>query len=127
MTHCRVLLPLCLLASITSAEVSAAGKQVDRNQLLEAASRAVTARSADLGIATGQPLQAASVHTSPLGSSIVTYQQSVGKYEVLGARVATLLDSGGTVRAVSGSFAIVESVSATAFEPSAAASPTSNP
>lgn len=140
MAYCRLPLLLCFLTLVTSVDVFAAGKQNDRNiaqvtllqaengtpvvarsksrnQLVEAAGSAVTSHAKELGVAIGQRLQPASLQTSPLGSSVVTYKQTIGNYEVLGARIATLLDAGGTVRALSGGFSSnVESVSATTFK-----------
>lgn len=139
MTYRRIFLPLSLLTLAASVDVLAASTQIDtdiaratllpaqngttaasgnrsRNQLLEAASRAVTAHAAELGVATGQPLQSASVQTSSRGSSVVTYKQAVGDYEVLGARIAAVLDASGTVHALTGGFSPnVQSASTTAF------------
>jgi hypothetical protein len=140
-TNCRILLSFSFLTLITSADVIAASKQnvdrdipqvslllvenaapavvrsASRNQLLESAGRAVTSHAAELGVEMAQPMQPASVRTSPLGSTVVTYKQTVGNYEVFGARIATLLDAGGTARALSGGFSSnVKSASATAFK-----------
>jgi len=123
----RIFLPLSLLTLATSADVLAASTQVhmdipratllsaenampavsrntSREQLLEVAGRAVTSHAAELGVAIGQPLQPASVQTSPSGSSVVTYKQTVGNYEVLGARITTVLDASGAVHALTGGF-----------------------
>ena len=145
MTDCRSLFSLFFLALLASADVDAASKHSDRditqvtllqaqsstpaaanskssNQLFEAAGRAVTSHAAELGVAMGQALQPASLQTSPLGSSVVTYKQTVGNYEVLGARISTVLDAGGNVRALSGGFSPnVASAGATAFKLSAPA------
>jgi len=144
-TDCRSLFSLFFLALLASADVDAASKHSDRditqvtllqaqsstpaaanskssNQLFEAAGRAVTSHAAELGVAMGQALQPASLQTSPLGSSVVTYKQTVGNYEVLGARISTVLDAGGNVRALSGGFSPnVASAGATAFKLSAPA------
>jgi Fungalysin metallopeptidase (M36)/Fungalysin/Thermolysin Propeptide Motif len=136
----RFFLQLSLLTLAASADALAASTQLDtdvaratlvpaenatvavsgnasRNQLLDAAGRAVTSHAAELGVAIGQPLQAASVQTSQLGSSVVTYKQTVGNYEVLGARITTVLDASGTVHALTGGFSPnVKSASTTAFK-----------
>jgi hypothetical protein len=138
--HCRILLPLSLLTLAASADVFAASTQIDtdivratlvpttsttpsiaknisRQQLLDAAGRAVTSHAVDLGVALGQRLQPASVHISRGRTSVVTYKQVIGNYEVLGARITTVLDAGGAVHALTGGFSPnVKSASTAAFK-----------
>ncbi len=140
MTHRIISLPLCLLMFAAPAGVLAASTQADtdivratlllsesavsgvsrktnRQQLLESAGRAVTSHAAELGVVGGESLPPASVQVSRYGTNVVTYQQRAGNYEVLGARITTVLDAAGTVRALSGGFSPnVKSVSTTGFK-----------
>lgn len=99
-----------------NAVLAATGKS-SKPQLLTLAERAIAAHAVELGVALGGPLHPASVQTSSDGSSVVTYKQTVGDREVLGARITAVFDSFGTVRALSGGFSPnAQSVSATAFK-----------
>jgi hypothetical protein len=136
----RILLSVSLLMLAAEADISAASAQIDTGiaratlvltdnatpgvsgntsdkQLLEAAGRAVRLHAAKLGIPPGQSLQPASIQSSQLGTSVITYKQEVGNHEVLGARITAVLDAGGNVHALSGGFSgNVKSASTTAFK-----------
>jgi fungalysin metallopeptidase (M36)/fungalysin/thermolysin propeptide len=131
-----IVLPLCLLALDASAAEAqgatdlaratvvmpenaslAATSKSSKPQLLALAERAIAAHAVELGVALEEPLQSASVQTSSDGRSVVTYKQTVGDHEVLGARITAVFDSSGAVRALSGGFSPnAQSVSATAFK-----------
>lgn len=110
-------------ATLLTAEnaTPAAARSTSRQQMLDAAGRAVSAHAAQLGVAIGQQLQPASMHASQHGTSVVTYQQALGSHEVWGGRIVAVLDSGGTVRALAGGFSPnVSSAATTAFKLNAA-------